>query len=275
MAGYFTERSMIWRVRRERIVAFAGSRALLMQAAHPVAFAGFFASTAALNDPYARLRRTAAVLDTVTFGTRAEADRAAARVRAVHRRMRGELTEPVGVFSVGTKWGADDPDLLLWIIATLADSERLVYQRYVARLSRADRQALWDDYRIVGGLFGLAASDMPASVEDVDAYMHDMVCGGLLCVTPQARRLAIDIVLHPPAPAAARPVVDLVNAITIGLLPDGIRRQYGLQWGALRGLALHGGAEYTRRLVMPFVPGRLRHVAHRRRDARTPGLSYR
>src|SRR6202012_5057847 len=92
VADYFTERSMIWRGRRERIVAFAGSRALLMQAAHPVAFAGFFASTAALSDPYARLRRTAAVLDTVTFGTRAEADHAAGRVRTVHRRMRGAPT---------------------------------------------------------------------------------------------------------------------------------------------------------------------------------------
>ena len=41
------------------VVAFAGPRALLMQAAHPVAFAGFFAATTALDDPYPRLERTA------------------------------------------------------------------------------------------------------------------------------------------------------------------------------------------------------------------------
>ena len=111
--------------------------------------------------------------------------------------MRGALTQPVGVFSVGTTWAADDPDLLLWIIATLADSERLVYQRYVARLSRAHRQALWDDYRIVGGLFGLAPGDMPARVEDIDAYMHDMVCGEELCVTPRARRIGLCLAASP------------------------------------------------------------------------------
>jgi len=51
---------MIRRVEREHVVRLAGRRALLMQAAHPVAFTGFFMSTGALDDPYKRLRRTAA-----------------------------------------------------------------------------------------------------------------------------------------------------------------------------------------------------------------------
>ena len=45
MSGYFTDESMIRRVHREHVVALSGARALLMQAAHPVAFAGFFMST--------------------------------------------------------------------------------------------------------------------------------------------------------------------------------------------------------------------------------------
>src|SRR5690242_16814508 len=58
--GYFGADSVLHRVHREQVVALAGPRALLMQAAHPVAFAGFFASTGALDDPYPRLERTAA-----------------------------------------------------------------------------------------------------------------------------------------------------------------------------------------------------------------------
>ena len=61
-----------------------------MQAAHPVAFAGFFMSTGALDEPYERLRRTANVLHLVTYGSRAAADQATARVRTVRRRVRGE-----------------------------------------------------------------------------------------------------------------------------------------------------------------------------------------
>ncbi|MGH2901295.1 MAG: oxygenase MpaB family protein, partial [Solirubrobacteraceae bacterium] len=85
MDAYFDDTSMLRRVHREFAVALSGPRALLMQAAHPVAFEGFFAHSGALDEPYERLRRTAAVMDTIAFGTRADADRAARRVRAMHR----------------------------------------------------------------------------------------------------------------------------------------------------------------------------------------------
>src|SRR3954452_14286091 len=103
-AGYFSDDSMLRRVQREFALACAGPRALLMQATHPVAFAGFFAATTALEDPYPRLERTARVLSAITWGTREEADAATAPVRAVHARVRGQLREPVGHFPAGTPW---------------------------------------------------------------------------------------------------------------------------------------------------------------------------
>ena len=159
--GYFHEGSIIRRVHREQIVALGGPRALLMQAAQPVAFAGFFASTGALENPYPRLERTAAALNTVMFGTRAAADRVTARIRRVHSRVRGELNETVGPFPAGTPWAADDPELLLWIIATLVDSSLLVYERYVRPLTQAERQEYWSDYRTVGRLFGSGSARLP------------------------------------------------------------------------------------------------------------------
>ena len=69
--GYFTGDSMLRRVVSERVMVLAGGRTLLMQAAHPVAWAGFFAHTGALDEPYERLQRTAAVLNAIGFGTRA------------------------------------------------------------------------------------------------------------------------------------------------------------------------------------------------------------
>jgi uncharacterized protein (DUF2236 family) len=83
--------------------------------------------------------------------------------------------------------------------------------------------------------------------------MAGMYAGGDLYVTPEAREVAIDIVLHPPVPRHARPLVELVNQITVGLLPPTIRRQYGFSWDPVRSVALHGGAEYVRRLVLPAL----------------------
>src|SRR3712207_4697837 len=93
--SYFDDRSMLRRVHREWAVALSGPRALLMQAAHPVAFAGFFAHTGSLDEPYERLQRTAEVMDTIAFGERAKADRMTRRVRAMHRKVRGETPDGI------------------------------------------------------------------------------------------------------------------------------------------------------------------------------------
>ncbi len=263
MAGYFDDESMIRRVHREPVLAVAGPRALLMQAAHPVAFAGFFASTGALEDPYRRLRRTADVLGTIIYGERSRADEATARVRAMHRRLRGELPEPAGRFAAGTPWAADDPELMLWILATLADSGRLVFERYVHPLKAHERDAYWADYRLVGSLFGLAESDMPGTFDAFQEYVDEMLLGDILHVTPSARELAIGIVLRPPVPLHVRPILEIVNFVTVGLLPATLRRQYGLRWDPVRGLALWVGAEYSKRLLVPVVPRRLRYSAAR------------
>ena len=215
-------------------------------------------STGALDDPYARLRRTAEVLNAAVYGERDQADVATTRVRQVHSRVRGTLPEPVGVFPAGTPWAADDPDLLLWIIATLADSGSLVYDRYVTPLSRYERDAYWEDWKLIGGLFGLRETDMPSSSRVLELYLREMLEGEVLHVSPRARELGIQIVMRPPVPLAARPLLELANFITVGLLPESIRRQYGLSWDLLRALTLRVGQQYTR-LVVPALPRRLRY----------------
>ena len=264
MVGYFDDDSMLRQVNRESVVAFSGPRALLMQAAHPVAFAGFFAHTGALDEPYERLSRTAMVMDTIGFGSRADADRATRRVRAMHRRVRGVTEAPAGRFPAGTPYAADDPALLLWILACLVDSALVVYQKYVRSLTRAERDAYWQDYKLIGRLFALRDEDMPETIDDFDAYMADMLEGDDLHITPAARDLAVQIVMKPPVPLKVRPLLELANQITVGLLPADIRRGYGLSWDPARSVALHGGAEYVRRVVVPLLPEKLRLVSSAR-----------
>jgi uncharacterized protein (DUF2236 family) len=260
MPGIFDDGSMLRRVHREYAVAFSGPRTLLLQAAHPVAFAGFFAHTGALDEPYLRLQRTAQVMDTIAFGEAADAERATRIVRAMHHRVHGELTEPAGRFPAGTPYRADDPALLLWVLACIVDSALVVYDRYVATLGRGDREAYWQDYRVVGSMFGLAEHELPPTMADFDAYWHDMLSGDVLHVSDQARELALRIVLRPPVPGRMRPVLELANQITVGLLPRRVRRLYGLRWDPVRGLAVRTGAEYVKRAVVPVLPERVRVV---------------
>src|ERR687890_352392 len=247
--SFFTNDSMIRRVQRESVVGLSGPRTLLMQAAHPVAFTGFFAHTGALDDPYARLQRTVRVLGLIGFGDKAEAQKATARVRRIHTRINGVLKEPAGRFPAGTPYSAEDPDLLLWILACMADSALVVYERYVRSLRRDERDAFWQDYKVVGREFGLRDADMPDKIEDFERYMRSMVEGDDLFVTPPARELALEIVMRPPVPLHTRPMLEVANFVTVGLLPARVRRLYGLSWDPARAPVLPGGAAYAKPVV--------------------------
>ncbi len=241
----------------------SGPRALLMQAAHPLAVAGLLAHTQGLDDPYKRLERTAQVMSAIGFGSREEADRLTRGVRAMHRRVRGRLPNAAGPFPAGTPYAADDPALLMWVLFSLVDSGIVVYERFVSSMSRDEKEAYWADYRIVGNLFGLADADMPADLGDLEAYRHDMYASGDLVVTEWARNQARRIVLEPPLPTALRPLLEAVNFVTVALLPPQIRDQYGfsaLPPTPVRELAVAAYGEYVKRGVLPFLPGRLRRV---------------
>ena len=216
----------------------------------PVAFAGFFAHTGALDEPYERLSRTAVVMDTIGFGSRADADRATRRVRAMHRRVRGVTAAPAGRFPAGTPYAADDPALLLWILACLADSALVVYQKYVRTLTPRRARRL---------LARLPADRPPVRAARRGHAGHDRGLRRLhgrdarraaTCTSRRAaRELAVQIVLKPPVPLRVRPLLELANQITVGLLPGDIRRQYGLSWdpGAGARAARRGGVRQARR----------------------------
>jgi uncharacterized protein (DUF2236 family) len=259
--GYFTDDSMLRRVHRERALALSGPRALLMQAAHPLAVSGLLAHTTALDDPYERLARTARVMGTIGFGSKRDADRVTAHVREMHAKVRGKLKQRVGPYPAGTEYRADDPELLMWVLFTLVDSATVVYRKYVASLTTDQQAALWEDYRVIGRLFGLRDSDMPDGLDGLDRYRRELLEGDRLHVSDWARERAREIVLRPPLPWPARPLLETANFITIALLPDQIRRQYGfspLPPAIVRKALVAGGAEYVRRAVLPVLPKRLR-----------------
>ena len=261
--GYFDEGSMFRKINRERAIALSGPRALLMQAAHPLAVFGLLAHSSAMEEPYYRLARTAETMNTIAFGSRAEADRITRRVRTMHRRVSGHLVEPIGPYAAGTPYRADDPALLLWILFTLVDSSLVVFRTYVRSLSRAEEASYWEDYKVVGRLFGLSKRDMPETIDDLDEYGRQMLEGDELLVAPWARERAREIVLAPPVPLLTRPLLETANFVTIALLPDRIREQYGffaLPPVFIRKALVAGGAEYVKRTVIPFLPDRIRLV---------------
>lgn len=224
--GFFGPDSVTWRVHVDPTFSVGGLRALLLQALHPVAMDGVAQNSLGLTTaPWPRLMRTAAYVDTLTFGTRREAMRAVRRVRGIHRRLGG--TEE----TTGRTYRVDDPDLLLWVHCCEVDSLLSVARRAGVPLTSADADRYVAEQVTAAVLVGAVEDDVPRSTAELAAYFDRM--RPQLSATPAARA-AYRLVLLPPMPAwvrfltPARPAWGSLAGLAVASLPGWARRMYRL-----------------------------------------------
>jgi len=217
--GVYAEDSITRRINRENILLLGGGRALLMQLAHPLVAAGVDAHTDFRTHPIRRLRRTVRMTMAIVFGERETALAAARAVNQAHAHVRGP------------GYRALDPDLLLWVHATLVDSALITYETFVKQLTSSERDDFYAESKVLGELLGIPPDRFPATLSDFDAYVSRMIFEGPVRVTDRARDLA-RLVLRPPIRLLPGPVMIPFEVITSGLLPASLRDEYGLSWGA-------------------------------------------
>ncbi|HVX32994.1 MAG TPA: oxygenase MpaB family protein [Solirubrobacterales bacterium] len=236
--GFFGADSMVRRLHRERVVAFSGLRALLMQACEPLGVIGFERHSIIFDDPRTRLLRTDERMSRIYFGTVEQAERTGRIVRAMHRRVRGVTEEDYGPVPAGTPYDASDPRLGLWVLASLADSALLYYERVFGGLDRDDRERYWAEYRRVGELLGLPPDSMPATVADLRDYIDARLADGSLWIDEERREAVKEMVLAPPFSGVLRvavaPIRETVKLISVGMLPARVRTLLGYSWDPAR-----------------------------------------
>jgi uncharacterized protein (DUF2236 family) len=232
--GFFGADSMVRRLHRERLVLFSGVRALLMQACDPLGVVGFQRHSIIFDDPQARLLRTDERMSRIYFGTQGEGEETGRIVRAMHRRVKGKTPARYGPIAKGTPYDASDPALGLWVLATLADSAVVYYERIFGSLAADERESYWREYRQVGELLGLPPDSMPATHGDLKDYIAGRMNDGSLWISDERRDQAVAMILEPPYTgllrAAVVPVTETIRLISTGLLPPEIRRLFGFSW---------------------------------------------
>ncbi len=240
--------SLTWRVNGEAVLLLGGGRALLLQVAHPGVAAGVAEFSNYRTDPWRRLYRTLDTTLSIVFGDDETSETASARLRRVHERVAGSDDR-------GEPYRALDPELLLWVHATLIDTSLTIYTRYVGRLTRAELDRYYEEMKTLGEAYSIPREAMPADYEAFRRYWDSMLAGALR-VTDTTRDVA-DAVLRPELTPLAWPAVELLRAVTVGTLPAGLRANLGLAWGPARERALAGSQLAVRRL-MPLLPALIR-----------------
>jgi uncharacterized protein (DUF2236 family) len=216
-------------------------RAILLQLAHPLIAAGVAEHSSfrgGMGAALSRLHHTVGAMLALTFGGEDERERALEAIRTIHRRVHGSLSESCGRFPAGTPYSAEDPALLLWVHATLLESILRVYDRLVAPLSDADRDAYCVDAADVAIALGAHGQDVPRSWPSLQACLDAQYASGIIEPCTQARELAAAL-LAPSSTALIAPVAAIMRLVATGLLPDDLRSAYGFEWSPWRERAFH------------------------------------
>jgi uncharacterized protein (DUF2236 family) len=253
--GFFGPGSVTWRIHTDPSYAVGGLRALMLQALHPVAMDGVARNSAGFRDEWwMRMTRTGQYVETLTFGTRTEARRAAARVRGLHRKLSG-VEE-----TTGRAYRVDEIDLLLWVHNCEVDSLLSTARRAGLALSDEDADSYVREHLAAARLVGIPEALAPRTVADLDAYFEEIRPS--LALTPAAadgvRRLFLPPmkgwvqVLTP-----ARPAWGTFASLGFATLPVWARQLYSMPGFPLTDAAATAALR-TLRTALLAVPQRVR-----------------
>lgn len=216
--------SVTWRVHTDRMMFVAGVRALYLQSLYPRAMWGVAQNSNVRDDTWGRLQRTAEYVLATTFGTEAEAERVASRVRKIHSLLRATDHD------TGEEYPIDAPDALMWVHCAEVDSYLSVTRRSGMRVTDAEADRYIDEQRSRAGRVGLDPAEVPGSQAELRAYFADV--RPLLRATPEAHASA-RFLLAPPMPlwlsiSPVRVAYAGLSALCFAALPPWAKRMYGV-----------------------------------------------
>jgi uncharacterized protein (DUF2236 family) len=241
------------RLNRELFVVLGGTAAVLLQVAHPLVAAGVDQHSDFRRDPLGRLHRTLNTTLDAVFGDTPRASRAMRRIDHRHAGVNGRASD-------GRRYRAQDPQLLLWVQATLVLTSLRWYELVAGRLPASERQSYWDEAKVFATVLGVPPELFPSTIGDLERYERDML---ETAVVPDATSVSVArAVLHPFAflPTAVYWPTDVITA---GLLPPSLRDSFGLRWGAAERFFFRF-VVHALRLLRVIVPERLATVPHAR-----------
>jgi uncharacterized protein (DUF2236 family) len=170
--GYFGQHSASWALYREPWVLIGGIRALLLQIAHPAIADGVHRYSNFQEDALDRGRRTFMAMAKIYFAEAKVARQTALQLHKIHSFIRGSYVKKNGEKK---EYCANDPDLLLWVLATLIDTTFLVFDILYNGMDSSLKQQFYEETKVTAQLMGIPEEKIPPTLEDFNAYFKKMV----------------------------------------------------------------------------------------------------
>ena len=269
--GYFGPQSMMWKVNKEITALFGVARALLMHAAHPLIAAGARQTSFYQRDPWKRLIRTLSLQNSVTFGTKEEADESAHRINKLHEVINGEDEITGGYYD------ALDHEQLLWVHACLQISSIYFYEKTVKKLTVKEKNQYHEENSIAAEMVLVDRKIMPQTHEELKNWViKKSKEKDYLVLTDVAIDVA-DIINGGPVPRHIKPIWPFIAFTAFNTLPPEFKNIYGIKETKFKTALLNFNL-YFLKYSRPFLPPFFRLIAPARwakqRLTRNPNLSF-
>ncbi|GAA1463744.1 DUF2236 domain-containing protein [Nocardiopsis exhalans] len=209
-----SDQSVLRRLNSEASLLAGAGYAVLLQIAHPSVARGVAEHSDFAARPLDRLRGTLYFIYATAQGTPEERDRVHAIVRAMHRKVRGP------------GYNALDPELLLWVAATLYRSTVRLYELTVTELTEQEHTEFLSEAAVYATALGLPPEKWPQTPEEFTDYWERAYAR--LEVGDEARRLTRD--LFRPKNRLLWPLTLAQRFLSGGLLEPELREAFGIPW---------------------------------------------
>ena len=269
--GYFGPDSMMWKVNKEITVLFGGARALLMHAAHPLIAAGARQTSFYQRDPWKRLIRTLSLQNSVTFGTKEEADESAHRINKLHEVIKGKDEVSGGYYD------ALDHEQLLWVHACLQISSIYFYEKTVKKLTTEEKDLYHKENTVAAEMVLVDPKQMPTTHEGLKQWVIEKSKEKDYLMMTDVAKDVYEIIGGGPVPTHIKPIWPFIAFTAFNTLPKEFKEIYGIKETKFKSALVSFNLamlKYTRPLLPPFF--RLIAPARwaKQRITRKPNLKF-
>jgi len=269
--GYFGPHSMMWKVNKEITVLFGGARALLMHAAHPLIAAGARQTSFYQRDPWKRLIRTLSLQNSVTFGTKEEADESAHRINKLHEVIKGKDEVSGGTYD------ALDHEQLLWVHACLQISSIYFYEKTVKKLSESEKNNYHKENMIAAEMVLIDISKVPKTHDELKKWVIKKSKENKYLIYTDVAKDVQEIISGGPVPTHIKPIWPFIAFTAFHTLPEEFKKIYNIKTTKIKQLILNLNL-FLLKTTRPLLPPFFRLIAParwaRQRITKSPNLKF-